>query len=88
MQIFQILHYRNDEILCSTNEEIQRNGNSMSELIAIGNRENGMLAELNKEAQRDSSAMKILTIVASLYLPATLVAVSNASPLFKLSILT
>lgn len=61
----------------STNEEIQRNGKNMSEMISIANRGDKVLAELTEKAQRDSNAMKVLTIVASLYLPTTLVAVRN-----------
>jgi hypothetical protein len=46
----------------------------MSELISISTRESESIAKLSAKAQEDSRTVKILTIIASLYLPAALVA--------------
>ena len=48
----------------------------MRELALASKRENELMAVLGGKSQRDSHTIKILTIVALIYLPATLVAVS------------
>ena len=42
----------------------------------ISNRENSMIVKLAQEASRDASAMRSLTLISSIFLPASFVAVS------------
>ncbi|KAI1096929.1 hypothetical protein F5B19DRAFT_12678 [Rostrohypoxylon terebratum] len=65
--LIQILNHRNDEILIRT----QANTQQMSEENSIGTRSVVMILE---NSQRDTKMVKVLTIVAMLYLPASLVA--------------
>jgi hypothetical protein len=50
---------------------------TLAELSASAKEENASLMSLSEQAQRDARFMKIITFVALLYLPATLIAVSK-----------
>ena len=81
LQLSQILQFRNEETLLSTNKQIQIASNNMqkgNEYIRVNTE---ALATLALGSQKETQAMKVLTIIAMLYLPASLVAVcSNTSP--------
>ena len=51
-----------------------QNGREISKLISASSLQNVAIAGLTRKAQRDSHIVKIFSIVAFLYLPATLVA--------------
>ena len=87
-KLFQVLQYRNDELIARTNETIQQTSESIHEttvamrrLSAKSSAESGIIATLTEEGRRDSRSMKILTFVAMLYLPATLLAVRHFNSL-------
>jgi hypothetical protein len=61
--------------MATTNEGIRDNGEVMKQLTIAANSENEVLGYLAKESHRDSRFVKILTFVALLYLPASLIAV-------------
>jgi len=77
MQLSQILQFRNEETLLSTNKQIQTASDNMqkgNEYIRVNTE---ALATLALGSQREAQAMKVLTIIAMLYLPASLVAVCS-----------
>ena len=56
----------------------------MNRLATASNEENETIARLTEEGRRDSRSLKVLTFVAMLYLPATLMAVRDPfSPFFQ-----
>ena len=69
MQLSQILNYRNEEMLVKSND-------AMREIALATKAENELMSALIGKSQRDSYTVKVLTYVALLYLPASLVAVS------------
>lgn len=72
--LFRILEYRNDETLISGNNAL-RNSSEDMKTIAVAAKENKSVAKILSESRKDSHMMKILTFVAMIYLPASLMAV-------------
>ncbi|KAA8895938.1 hypothetical protein FN846DRAFT_967298 [Sphaerosporella brunnea] len=96
--LFQILQQRNDDNIAksnqimakatieisTTNAGIHRNGEAMEQLTKAASIESGILTKLAEESWRDARSVKILTFVAMLYLPASLIAtVLSSSELVK-----
>lgn len=54
---------------------IHRHGEALNQLASQMNRETMMMNNLSEKMQRDSRSMRILTSVALIYLPASLIAV-------------
>jgi hypothetical protein len=79
-QLFQILEYRNDEILIQLNHAQQRTSESTKLIAAAAKEENRTAAMVLTASQADSQVIKILTYVAMVYLPASLMAVCLTSP--------
>ncbi len=84
-KLFEILKYRNSETIGktnqtinTTNQAIHQNGLAIRELTVASIRENEIIAQLTERAWRDSRSVRILTFIALLYLPATLIAVSES----------
>jgi hypothetical protein len=69
-QLFRLLDHRNDEVLHKNGEALRQ----ISFSTQLASEDTKML--LGK-TQEDSRSMKILTFIALIYLPASLVAVSN-----------
>jgi hypothetical protein len=65
-----ILDYRHDEA-------IRVNSQSLRDIASDSNRESQIIATITKEGAADSKSLKALTILATLYLPASLFAVCN-----------
>jgi hypothetical protein len=63
-----MLDHRNDQVL-------HRYGEAMNKLATEANRESSVMNELSEKMQKDSRSMRILTSVAFIYLPASLIAV-------------
>lgn len=87
-KLLRIMKFRNDEVARSMMEAIQDNGRALTGLMTLSNQNADAISKLTLKAQRDSWSTKVLTVVASLYLPATLVAsifnsnlVQSAGPL-------
>lgn len=77
LQLAHILEYRNDELLIKNSEELHRSSESAREIATAAKAEQEAVALIFAKAQKDSSLVKILTFVAMLYLPASLIAVSQ-----------
>lgn len=78
LQLAHILEFRNDELLIKNSEELHRSSESAREIATAAKAEQGAVAVILAKAQNDSSLVKILTFVALLYLPASLIAVRKA----------
>jgi len=76
------LDYRNDENIYKITEAMRQNSDIMRVIAAGAREDNEMIGKLTEKAQRDSRAVKVLTYVALMYLPAQLVAVSYFLVLF------
>jgi Mg2+ and Co2+ transporter CorA len=63
-----------------TNQLIRQNGETISQLASSSFSETKAIARLTEDSQRDARSVKILTFVAMLYLPASLVAVMLNKP--------
>ncbi|KAK3387402.1 hypothetical protein B0H63DRAFT_521456 [Podospora didyma] len=70
----QILQYRNDEAVQKTSDLIRQHNKSIEELTRMSARDGEAIVELTRKSQQDSRVVKVLTVVASLYLPAAMVA--------------
>ena len=80
MQVFQILQYRNTDLVIRANFAMQVNGEqhkALSEQLVGGNHD---MQKMAKEMQKDSKLIKILTVIAVLFTPASLTAVSFYPP--------
>lgn len=79
----QILTYRNDETSQRIDGSIARQATALHDLARAAARDSEALASLGRRAQRDSRTVKVLTIVAAMYLPAALVATVFSSNLVQ-----
>jgi Mg2+ and Co2+ transporter CorA len=73
--------FRNNEVLCHTSQ-------AMQQTLAVLERQSVQLTEIGKQGEQDSKALKSLTMVATLYLPASLVATVFSSNLITLQPVT
>lgn len=73
-QLLEILKSRNDEFVRTTSDAIYQNGREMSKVIGALSLQSDAIARLTRKTQQDSHVVKIFSVVAFLYLPATLVA--------------
>lgn len=71
---------RNASKLSRTKRVMEKSILKMENSTAESNETNRLLASLAKETSRDSIALKALTLIATVYLPATLCAVSFSQP--------
>jgi hypothetical protein len=78
------LALRNDNILLKTSTAMQENLDILKRISFENVEENRNLAQIAAQSQKDSQTLKALTIIATMYLPASLIAVSGSI----LSILT
>ena len=74
-QLLKILDYRHDEV-------ISRNAAATRDLLAAAERERDLMKLIAQKTQQESRSMKIVAFIAMVYLPATLVAVSNAPSIY------
>ena len=65
--------------MSKTNEGIYKNGEVVTRLTMTARTETEAINRLTKESLRDSRFIKILTFIALLYLPASLIAVAPPS---------
>jgi Mg2+ and Co2+ transporter CorA len=54
---------------------MQSNLAAMQDIAMQNHRENEILGRIAKQTQKDSTALKTLTLIATIYLPATFIAV-------------
>ena len=90
-KLFQILQFRNEEVIAQTSESIKQTNADIhhsalvtNRLATASNEKNETIARLTEEARRESRSLKVLTFVAMLYLPATLMAVRRFPSLLNL----
>ena len=75
-QLSQILNYRNEDILVRGNDALRKSSDAMRDIALAAKAENELISALISNTQKDSHAVKILTYIATIYLPASLVAVN------------
>jgi hypothetical protein len=80
LQLSDIVEFRNGEILWKTSHAIHENLAIVRQIAFQSDQRSETLATLAVQCQRDSKRLKALTQVATMYLPATLIAVSDHSP--------
>lgn len=76
MQLSQILNFRNEDLLVKSNEALHKSSDAIREIALAAKAENELISALIGKSQRDSHTVKVLTYIALIYLPASLVAVS------------
>lgn len=74
-QLSKILEYRNDEAIRHSEEAIRSNGEALKQITSAIRTENEKFNELTTQTAQDSKTIKALTFLATLYLPASLIAV-------------
>jgi Mg2+ and Co2+ transporter CorA len=75
-QLSKILECRRDEILLQTSKAMQGNLDVLKRIAFESGEENRNLSHIALQNQKDSNSLKALTMIATTYLPATLIAVS------------
>jgi hypothetical protein len=78
VQLSKILEFRNDEVTLRTSQAMRDNLEVLSR-IALQS------ARIAEQAQKDSKILKALSVIATIYLPASLVAVRHGSHPVELS---
>lgn len=71
-----MLEYRREEIGLITGEAIRNDGHHIKRLTEQTAAASDLMADLTKEMRNDSKFIKMITFLALLYVPASLVAVS------------
>jgi len=71
-----LLEYRNDESNIQTNIAIKFNGERLGMITEQSMATNEAMTHLTRDLHKDSKFIKVLTFIAILYTPASLVAVS------------
>jgi Mg2+ and Co2+ transporter CorA len=79
-QLSKILEYRNDEAIRLSEEAIRSNGEALKQITSAIRTENEKFNQLTTQTAQDSKMMKALTFLATLYLPASLIAVRFLPP--------
>lgn len=79
LQLSQILDFRNEEETISSSHTMRDMLKVLTDLGTSAQQESESLRMLSEQAQDDARFTKILTFIAMLYLPASLVAVSSPS---------
>ena len=75
MQLSQILNYRNEDMLVKSNDALRKSSEATREIALAAKAENELISALIRKSQRDSHTVKVLTYIALIYLPASLIAV-------------
>ena len=75
-----MLQFRHEEAITKINAVMQHNSQVLAEIATVSKKDNAAIMMLTKQARRDARSTKILTFIALLYLPASLVAVSFSFP--------
>ena len=79
MKLSKILEYRNDENLTRNGIALHRDIEALRDIANHSKRENETLVRLAEQSKKDGRALKALSVLGTLYLPATLVAVCSFS---------
>jgi Mg2+ and Co2+ transporter CorA len=68
----------------ATDQAIRASLVALQSIAAQNHQENIILSKVAQQGQDDSRTLKVLTIIATMYLPASLVAVSNRERIYLL----
>ena len=79
MKLFKILEYRNHEILNRNGAALQKEIETLRDIAYHSRRDNDALVRLAEQSRRDGRAVKALSVLGTLYLPATFIAVGLQS---------
>lgn len=80
-KLCRVLDARHDELFLQTNTAMQENLGVLKQIAFINGEENQKLSKISSHTLKDSNTLKALTTVATMYLPASLIAVSAAMQL-------
>lgn len=78
-KLSKVLDARRDEVLLQTNAAMQANLEMLKRIAFIAGEENQKLSKISSNTLKDSRTLKSLTTIATMYLPASLIAVSIAN---------
>jgi len=78
-KLSKVLDARRDEVLLQTNAAMQANLEMLKRIAFIAGEENQKPSKISSNTLKDSRALKSLTTIATMYLPASLIAVSIAN---------
>ncbi|KAF2810676.1 uncharacterized protein BDZ99DRAFT_286872 [Mytilinidion resinicola] len=79
----KILQFRHDEVLVRTATTMEANLDVLKRISFINGEESRNLSQISKQGQKDSETVKSLTTIATMYLPASLVATLFSSSLIQ-----
>jgi len=74
-KLFKILEYRNDENLTRNGVALHKDIETLRDIAYHAKRENETLVKLAEQSRKDGRALKALSVLGTLYLPATFIAV-------------
>lgn len=78
-KLFKILEYRNHESLSRNGAALHKDIETLRDIAHHSKCESESLVKLAEQSRRDGRALKALSVLGTLYLPATFVAVSRVS---------
>jgi hypothetical protein len=78
LQLLKIQEFRSEQALRENNDAIRNSLGYLQSTSSDSRTENMLLVRLAAQSQRDSQTLKAFTLVATMYLPATLIAVSSS----------
>lgn len=78
-QLSKILEFRNDKAVQQSYKASQSSLRVLERISVEGREENTLLLRLAQQSQKDSRTLTALTVVATFYLPASLIAVRQTS---------
>ncbi|KAL8717252.1 MAG: hypothetical protein Q9225_005484 [Loekoesia sp. 1 TL-2023] len=82
-QLFKILEYRNDENLTKNGVALHKDIEALRDIAYHSKRESETLVKLAEQSRKDGRALKALSVLGTLYLPATFIATIFSSSLIQ-----
>jgi len=79
--LFKMLEYRNDENLTRNSIALHKDIEALRDIANHSKRENETLVRLTAQSRKDGRALKALSVLGTLYLPATFIATIFSSSL-------
>ncbi|KAF2809123.1 uncharacterized protein BDZ99DRAFT_571941 [Mytilinidion resinicola] len=80
----KILDFRHDEVLLKTSTAMQANLDVLKRIAFVNGEENRNLSKISTQNRADSHTLKALTTIATMYLPASLIATLFSSNLVQI----
>lgn len=82
LKLSRIIDFRNDESIRETHSAIQASLGTLQNIAAQSLQKNEILSRVAQQGRYDSKILKVLTVIATIYLPATLTAVCLSALIF------